>query len=100
MSELRVLHDNVLVIPYKQKVTDAGIILSNRAIETQIPPYYVISTIGPDVKNEDLKEGTVVIIPRQTGKWVEFEGFKYILVKESDILCIVEGASYEESPID
>ena len=99
MSELKPLKDNIIVIPYIQKQV-GSIYLPNCVTKNEIPPAYVISAIGPDVKNEEFQEGTVVIIPRKTGKWVEFEGFKYILVNESDILCIIDGATYEKPPIN
>lgn len=95
MSELRPLNDNIIVIPYIQKKTNSGIILAPETVKNEIPPAYIISALGPDVKNKELKEGTVVMIPRKTGTWVPFEGFKYILVNESDIIAILEGATYE-----
>lgn len=96
--ELRVLNDNVLLIQYTQKErTQSGIIIPNTAQETQIKIICIVSTVGPNVQNPDLKEGTFVIIPRHTGQWVEFDGGKYVLVKEDDILAIIEGLqAYEE----
>jgi len=100
MNELKPLNDNIIVIPYIQKETSGGIILPSSLTKNEIPPAYVISAVGPKVKNKDLQEGTVVIIPRKTGRWVNFEDFKYILVNENDILCIIEDASYEKPPIN
>jgi len=99
MSELKPLKNNIIVIPYIQKQV-GSIYLPDSVTKNEIPPAYVISAVGPEVENEEFQEGTVVIIPRKTGKWVEFEGFKYILVNESDILCIIDGATYEKPPIN
>ena len=98
MSELRPLDDNVIVIPYIQKETNGGIILPSKLVETEVPSVHIVSAVGPNVKNKDIKEGTVVIIPKRTGKWVPFEGFKYVKVNESDILAIIEDATYQKLP--
>jgi len=98
MTSLRPLKNNVLLIPYKQKETKNGIIIPDCVLEKEVPPAYIVSAVGPEVVEKDLKEGTVVLIPRQTGLWVPFEDFKYILVKETDILAIMEGATYERIP--
>jgi len=98
MSELRPLNDNVIVIPYIQKETESGIVLPSKLVETEVPAFHIVSSVGPKVRNKDIKEGAVVIIPKRTGKWVPFEGFKYIMVNESDILAVVEGATYEKMP--
>jgi co-chaperonin GroES (HSP10) len=91
MAELKLLDDNVLLIPQTMEKTQSGIILSKNAQSQEMKIMCTISVVGPEVQNKDLQEGITVIIPKRTGKWVKFEGFKYILVKESDILCIVEG---------
>jgi len=99
MSEIRPIKDNIIIIPYIQKQY-GSILLPSGVTKNEVPPAYVISSVGPEVKNKELQEGTVVIIPRRTGRWVEFEGFKYILVNESDIICIIEDATYEKPPIN
>lgn len=95
-KSLRLLNDNVLLIQQTQEKTVSGIIIPPSTQKQEIKIICYISAVGPDVKNKDLKEGTFVIIPRHTGKWVEFDGFKYVLVKESDILCIIDGVEMEE----
>jgi len=90
-TELRVLKDNVLLIPRGQEKTNSGIIIPETSQEHQVKNVLFVSTVGPDVVNKDiLTEGTCVVIPRHTGKWVPFEGFKYVLVKESDIIAIMD----------
>jgi co-chaperonin GroES (HSP10) len=90
-AELRVLDDNVLLVQEELKETKSGIILSKEAVSHEVKNICYISQVGPNVKNKDLKEGVYVLIPRHTGKYVPFEDFKYALVKESDILCIIDG---------
>jgi len=97
MNDLKPLDNNIIVIPYIQKQS-GGVILPPSITKNEVPPAYVISALGPNVKNKELQEGTVVLIPRKTGKWVYFEDFKYILVNEDDILCIFEDATYERLP--
>jgi len=94
---LRVLGDNVLLIPYTQEKTQGGIIIPESSQKQQVKIVCIVSTVGPDIKNKDiLTEGTFVIIPRHTGKYVEFEDFKYYLLREDDILAIIEGMRMEE----
>jgi len=96
-KELKVFDDNILLIPYKMKETESGILLSKDMQDKQVISICFVSTWGDKVKNDDLKhEGIPVCIPRRIGKWVYFEGEKYILVNENDILCIFKDYEIEE----
>ena len=95
-STLRIFDDNVLLIPYTVEKTNNGIIIPTKSQSEEVKIICTISLVGPEVKNEDLTEGTVVVIPRHTGRYVEFNKFKYYLVKESDILCIIDGVRMEK----
>jgi co-chaperonin GroES (HSP10) len=94
MKDLVPLNDNVLLIPYKQEMTESGILLSSQAKSHEVISICIISALGTKINNDNLKEGTIVVIPRHTGVWVNYEDFKYIMVKEHDILAILEGISY------
>lgn len=96
MAELRVLGNNILLIPQTMEESRNGIIFSKKLQEQEVKNICTISVVGDDVKNKDLQEGITVLIPRHTGKWVEFEGFKYVLVKEDDILCIIDGIKVQK----
>ena len=97
-KELKMLNDNVLLFQYTQKETKGGIILSTQSQDTQIKTICVVSAVGTQVQSEDIKEGVFVVIPRHTGQWLDFDGEKYVLVKEKDILAVIEGmyAAYED----
>lgn len=95
-KSLKILNDNILLIQYTQEKTNNGIIIPTTTQKQEVKIICYISALGPNIKNKDLlKEGTFVIIPRHTGKWVEFDGFKYVLVKEDDILAVIEGMNME-----
>ena len=96
-KSLRVLGSNVLLIPYTQEETKNGIYIPTTSQKQQVKIVCYVSTVGPEIKNKDLlTEGTFVVIPRHTGKYVEFDDFKYYLVNEDDILAIIDGMRMEE----
>jgi chaperonin GroES len=90
MAELNMMGKNILLDPQTQEETSSGILLSKGTQSMQCHNICIVSAVGPDC-NENLKEGVTVVLPHKTGKWLEFEGYKYILATEDDILCIVEG---------
>ena len=88
-KDLRVLDRNILIIPDIRETTSSGIIIPESSQKQQVIQSGFISVVGPNVTNkEDLVEGAYVIIKRHTGKWVPFEGYKYILIDERDILAV------------
>lgn len=96
--ELRVLKNNVLLIPYTREKTSSGIYIPETSQSQQVKNILFVSTVGPDVIEKDiLKEGVCVVIPRHTGRWVDFENFKYVLVSENDILAIMDDVKMVES---
>ena len=97
MSDLRVLNDNILLLPYKAPTTKNGIIIPETSQKQRvINTTCFISVVGPKVIQKDiLTEGTAVIIPRHTGTRVPFEGEEYILVKEDDILAVFDDVKME-----
>ena len=79
-----------------EEKTKSGIILSGSAQEK--PQIAVVIEVGPGelVKegNErskmEVKKGDNIIISEYAGTKVKFEGQEYIIVKQDDILAIVE----------
>lgn len=90
---LRPLHDNVLLIQYVPETThdEGGLYIPDTTKDTQVRTTCIVSALGDDVKSKHLAEGKFVIIPRRTGKWVDWNDAKYVLVNEKDILCVIEG---------
>ena len=92
---IKPLEDRVLLKMVElDKTTKSGIILSSSAQEK--PQIAEVIAIGPG-KVEDgkrvemnVKVGDKVITSKYSGTEVKYEGTDYIIVKESDILAIVD----------
>ena len=77
-----------------EETTKSGIILASSAQEK--PQIAEVIEVGPgeviDGKNEvmNVKKGDNVIVSKYSGTEVKYEGTDYIIVKQDDILAIVE----------
>lgn len=89
------LGDRVVLKQFEaEEKTKSGIILAGDAKEK--PQYAEVIAVGPggtvdgkEVKME-VKEGQKVIYSKYAGTEVKLEDQKYIIVKQSDILAVVE----------
>ncbi len=93
----RPLHDRVVVrrLDEEQK-TSGGIIIPDTAKEKPIQGEVVV--VGPGSRNEkgevtplDVKAGDLVLYGKWSGTEIKIDGEDYLIMKESDILGIVEG---------
>ena len=73
-----------------EETTKSGIILTGSAKEK--PQVAEVIAVGPGVKDNKMqvKVGDKVITSKFSGTEVKIEGNEYIIVKENDILAIVE----------
>jgi chaperonin GroES len=94
----RPLHDRVLVrrIDAEEK-TAGGIIIPDTAKEK--PQEGEIVAAGPGARNEqgqlvpiDVKPGDRVLFGKWSGTEVKIDGHDYLIMKESDLLGVVEKA--------
>ncbi len=93
---LKPLGDRVVVDPIeKEERTASGIILPETAKEK--PQEGTIVAVGPGRRDEDgklvpmdVKMGDVVLYAKYAGTEVKLEDKKVLILKESDILAIVE----------
>ena len=92
---IKPLQDRVLIkMVEAEETTKSGIILSSTAQEK--PQIAEVIAVGPgkieDGKEEKMyiKEGDKVIINKYSGTEVKYEGTEYTIVKQEDILAIVE----------
>jgi len=92
----RPLHDRVLVrrIEEEQK-TKGGIIIPDTAKEK--PQQGEVVAVGPGARTEDgrlipmdVKVGDKVLFGKWAGTEVKIEGDEYLILKESDILGVLE----------
>ncbi|MEP9377714.1 co-chaperone GroES [Aquabacter sp. CN5-332] len=95
----RPLHDRVVVkrIEAEQK-TAGGIIIPDTAKEK--PQEGEVVSVGPGTRNEkgelvalDVKAGDRVLFGKWSGTEVKVDGQDLLIMKESDILGIVEGTA-------
>ena len=95
--ELKPLGGRVIVEPIEQEeMTAGGIILPETAKEK--PQEGKILAAGPGDRDEDgeriameVKVGDKVLYAKYSGTEVKVEGKKLLILRESDILAIVEG---------
>ena len=92
---IKPLSDRVLVkMQESEETTKSGIILASSAIEK--PQIAEVIEVGPgkmvEGKREEMnvKKGDKVVISKYAGTEVKYNGEEYIIVKEEDILAIVE----------
>lgn len=89
--KIRPLADRVLIEPTPaEEVTMSGIIIPDSAKEK--PLKGKIIAVGNGTKDEPmvLKEGDVVLYGKYSGSEIEFEGTKYLMMRQGDVLAVVE----------
>jgi chaperonin GroES len=93
---LKPLGDRLIVEPTEsEEVTASGIILPETAKER--PQQGKVLAAGPGRRDEDgkriemdVKAGDTVLFAKYSGTEVKMEGKKYLILKETDVLAIVE----------
>jgi chaperonin GroES len=94
--KLRPLYDRILVERLEsEEVTKGGIILPETAKEK--PQQGKIIAVGEGRRTDDgkiiplkVKEGDLVLFGKYTGSEVKIEGIDYLVMKEDDIMGIIE----------
>lgn len=89
---IKPLCDRVLIEPAAaEEVTMGGIIIPDSAKEK--PLKGKILAVGQGTKDEEmvLKAGDVVLYGKYAGTEIEFEGTKYLMMRQSDVLAVVVG---------
>lgn len=88
---IKPLADRVLIkMVESEETTKSGIILSSGSKEK--PQIAQVVAVGPGTEKVKMyiKEGDKVIINKYSGTEVKYEGTEYTIVKQEDILAIVE----------
>ena len=93
---IKPLNDRVLIkMVEAEETTKSGIILT--ASSKEKPQIAEVVEVGPGGLDEDgkkvemqVKKGDKVITSKYSGTEVKYEGTEYIIVRQSDILAIVE----------
>ncbi len=97
--KFRPLHDRVVVRRLEEDTkTAGGIIIPDTAKEK--PMQGEVIAVGPGARNEkgevvppDVKAGDRVLFGKWSGTEVKIDGEELLIMKESDILGVIEGKS-------
>ncbi len=95
---LRPLHDRVIVKRLDQETkTASGIVIPDNAAEK--PDQGEIKAVGPGKKNDKgdlqtlgVKVGDRVLFGKYSGQSVKIDGDELLVMREEDIMAVVEGA--------
>ena len=88
---IKPLGDRVLIEPTAaEEVTMGGIIIPDSAKEKPLKGKIV--AVGNGTKDEEmsLKPGDSVLYGKYAGTEIEFEGTKYLMMRQSDVMGILE----------
>jgi chaperonin GroES len=99
----RPLHDRVVIKRIEQEEKSAGgIIIPDTAKEK--PMEGEVVSVGPGARGEDgklhpldVKAGDRVLFGKWSGTEVKIGAEEYLIVKESDIMGVIEGAAAKKS---
>jgi len=99
MMSIRPLHDRVIVkrIEEEEK-TAGGIIIPDTAKEK--PTRGEVVAVGPGARDDhgkiiplDVKPGDIVLFAKWGGTEIKLDGQEVLILKESDLLAVIEGAN-------
>lgn len=93
---LKPLADRLLVAPLEEEeVTPGGLVLPETAKEK--PQRGEVKAAGPGARDDegkriemDVKVGDKVLFAKYAGTEIKLDGEKYLILRESDILAIIE----------
>ena len=90
IMNIKPLGDRVLVLPAPAEEKIGGIIIPDTAKEK--PLHGTIKAVGQGTKDEEmiLKAGDEVLYGKYSGTELEFEGEKYLMMRQSDVLAVLE----------
>ena len=97
--KFRPLHDRVVVkLVAEEEKTKGGIIIPDTAKEK--PMEGEIVAVGPGARDEkgalvplDVKAGDRILFGKWSGTEIKLDGVEYLIMKESDIMGILEGSA-------
>ncbi|SDF69057.1 chaperonin GroES [Bacteroidales bacterium KHT7] len=87
---IKPLADRVLVLPAPaEEKTIGGIIIPDTAKEKPLQGKVVATGNGTKDEEMVVKEGDTVLYGKYAGAEVEFDGTKYLIMRQSDILAVL-----------
>lgn len=84
------LADRVLITPAAAEEKIGGIIIPDTAKEK--PLQGTVIAVGNGTKDEEmiLKEGDTVLYGKYAGQELEYQGEKYLMMRQSDVMAIIK----------
>ncbi|HWA43312.1 MAG TPA: co-chaperone GroES [Hypericibacter adhaerens] len=103
--QFRPLHDRVVVRRVEEETkTAGGIIIPDTAKEK--PMQGEVVAVGPGARGEDgklipldVKAGDIILFGKWSGTEVKLDGQELLIMKESDIMGILEGAKASKKKV-
>ena len=88
---IKPLADRVLIEPAAaEEKTIGGIIIPDTAKEKPLRGKVVAAGNGTKDEEMILKEGDTVLYGKYAGTELEYEGTKYLMMRQSDVLAVIE----------
>ena len=87
---IKPLADRVLVLPTAAEEKVGGIIIPDTAKEKPLRGKVIAAGNGTKDEEMVLKEGDEVLYGKYSGTELEFEGTKYLMMRQSDVLAVIE----------
>lgn len=87
---IRPLADRVLVLPAPAEEKVGGIIIPDTAKEKPLRGKIVATGNGTKDEEMVLKVGDEVLYGKYAGTELELEGEKYLMMRQSDVLAVIE----------
>ena len=89
--KLKPLADRVLISPAAaEEMTIGGIIIPDTAKEKPLQGTVVAVGEGKSDEEMILKTGDQVLYGKYAGTEIEFEGEKYLIMRQSDVVAVIE----------
>ncbi len=94
---IKPLADRVLVLPAAAEEKIGGIIIPDTAKEKPLQGTIVAAGNGTKDEEMQLKEGDNVLYGKYAGTELEFEGTKYLIMRQSDVLAVINNFTIHNS---
>ena len=87
---IKPLADRVLILPAPAEEKVGGIIIPDTAKEKPLRGKVIAAGNGTKDEEMILKEGDTVLYGKYAGTELEYEGTKYLMMRQSDVLAVIE----------
>ena len=88
--KIQPLADRVLILPAAAEEKIGGIIIPDTAKEKPLRGKVVATGKGTKDEEMFLKAGDEVLYGKYAGTELEFDGEKYLMMRQSDVLAVIE----------